>query len=100
MTTFSDVKELRYKESDRIASMAEGLRQLGIEVEAGEDRMTIQGGQRFKASAVKSYADHRVAMSFAVAGLCSEGSVEIDDVGCVDISFPGFFDLLGKICLH
>jgi 3-phosphoshikimate 1-carboxyvinyltransferase len=100
VTTFSDVKELRYKESDRIASMAEGLRQLGIEVEAGEDRMTIQGGQRFKAGAIKSYADHRVAMSFAVAGLCSEGGVEIDDVGCVDISFPGFFDLLGKICLH
>jgi 3-phosphoshikimate 1-carboxyvinyltransferase len=100
VTTFSDVKELRYKESDRITSMAEGLRQLGIEVEACEDRMTIQGGQRLTAGAVKSYADHRVAMSFAIAGLCSEGGVEIDDVGCVDISFPGFFDLLGKICLH
>jgi 3-phosphoshikimate 1-carboxyvinyltransferase len=62
--------------------------------------MIIQGGQRFKAGAIKSYADHRVAMSFAIAGLCSDGGVEIDDVGCIDISFPGFFDLLGKICLH
>jgi 3-phosphoshikimate 1-carboxyvinyltransferase len=100
VTTFSDVKELRYKESDRISSMAEGLRRLGIGVEERADGMTIQGGKRFKAGTVKSYADHRVAMSFAIAGLCSESGVEIDDAGCVDISFPSFFDLLGKICLH
>jgi 3-phosphoshikimate 1-carboxyvinyltransferase len=100
VTTFSDVKELRYKESDRIAAMTQGLRQLGVAVEEGDDRMTIQGGKRFKAGAVKSYADHRIAMSFAIAGLCSERGVEIDDAGCVDISFPSFFDLLGKICLH
>jgi 3-phosphoshikimate 1-carboxyvinyltransferase len=62
--------------------------------------MTIQGGKRFKAGMVKSYADHRVAMSFTIAGLCSESGVEIDDAGCVDISFPSFFDLLGEICLH
>jgi 3-phosphoshikimate 1-carboxyvinyltransferase len=100
VTTFSDVKELRYKESDRISSMAEGLRRLGIGVEERADGMTIQGGKRFKAGTVKSYADHRVAMSFAIAGLCSDSGVEIDDAGCVDISFPSFFDLLGKICLH
>ena len=100
MTTFSDVKELRYKESDRISSMTEGLRQLGVAVEERADGMTIEGGKRFKTGAIKSYADHRVAMSFAIAGLCSEGGVEIDDAGCVDISFPSFFDLLGKICLH
>jgi len=100
VTTFSNVKELRYKESDRITSMTEGLRQLGVAVEERADGMTIQGGKRLKSGAVKSYADHRVAMSFAIAGLCSEGGVEIDDAGCVDISFPSFFDLLGKICLH
>ena len=100
VTSFSDVKELRYKESDRITAMAEGLRNLGIEVEERDDGMTIQGGKRFKAGAVKSYADHRIAMSFAIAGLCSDGGVVIDDAGCVDISFPSFFDLLGKICLH
>jgi len=94
------VKELRYKESDRISSMTEGLHRLGIEVEERADGMSIEGGKRFKTGTVKSYADHRVAMSFAIAGLCSEGGVEIDDVGCVDISFPSFFDLLGKICLH
>ena len=99
-TTFCDVKELRYKESDRIAAMTEGLRNLGIEVEERADGMTIQGASRFKAGAVKSYADHRVAMAFAIAGLCTDGGVAIDDAACVDISFPKFFDLLGKICLH
>jgi 3-phosphoshikimate 1-carboxyvinyltransferase len=100
VTTFSDVKELRYKESDRISSMTEGLRRLGVGIEERPDGMTIQGGERLKAATVGSYADHRVAMSFAIAGLCSESGVEIDDVACVDISFPSFFDLLAEICLH
>ena len=100
VTTFSDVQELRYKESDRISSMAEGLRRLGVGVEERPDGMTIQGGKGLKRATIGSYADHRVAMSFAIAGLCSDSGVEIDDAGCVDISFPSFFDLLGKICLH
>jgi 3-phosphoshikimate 1-carboxyvinyltransferase len=99
-TNFSDIKELRYKESDRIAAMAEGLRHLGVEVEEREDGMTIHGGQPLKGGAVRSFADHRVAMSFAVAGLVSERGVAIDDADCANISFPTFFDLLGKICLH
>ena len=99
VTTFSDVKELRYKESDRIAAMTEGLRALGISVEERADGMTIHGG-RFRGGAVKSYADHRIAMSLAIAGLVSAHGVEIDDAQCVDISFPSFFDLLAEICLH
>ncbi len=100
VTTFSDVKELRFKESDRIAAMTEGLRALGIAVEERADGMTIHGAGRFRGGAVKSYADHRIAMSFAIAGVLSKDGVEIDDAGCVDISFPSFFDLLGEICLH
>jgi 3-phosphoshikimate 1-carboxyvinyltransferase len=99
-TIFSDIKELRYKESDRIAAMTAGMRALGIEVEEREDGMTIHGGKGFRGGVVKSYGDHRVAMSFAIAALSSASSVAIDDAACVDISFPGFFDLLGKICLH
>ena len=99
-TTFSDVQELRYKESDRIAAMTAGLRALGVAVEERADGMTIHGAGRFRGGAVKSCADHRIAMSFAIAGLLSEEGVEIDDAGCVDISFPAFFDLLGEICLH
>jgi 3-phosphoshikimate 1-carboxyvinyltransferase len=100
VTTFSDIRELRFKESDRIAAMTEGLRALGVSVEEREDAMTIHGGQRFAGGAVKSHGDHRVAMSFAIAGLLSVGGVEIDDAQCVDISFPSFFDLLDEICLH
>jgi len=100
VTTFSDVNELRFKESDRIAAMTEGLRALGVLVEERPDGMTIQGGNRLRSGAVKSYADHRIAMSFAIAGLVSENGVEIDDAKCVDISFPSFFDLLAEICLH
>jgi len=100
VTLFSDVKELRYKESDRIKAMTEGLRALGVAVEERADGMTIEGRQRFHGGAVKSYGDHRIAMAFAIAGLLSEPGVEIDDAACVDISFPAFFDLLAEICLH
>jgi len=102
VTTFSGVKELRYKESDRIAAMTEGLRILGVVVDERQDGMTIYGGQHrpFKSGAVRSFADHRVAMSFAIAGLLSDGAIEIDDARCADISFPTFFDLLEKVCLH
>lgn len=99
-TTFSEVQELRYKESDRIAAMTAGLRALGIDVEERSDGMTIHGVGRFHGGAIKSYADHRIAMSFAIAGLLSDRGVEIDDAACADISFPSFFDLLGEICLH
>jgi 3-phosphoshikimate 1-carboxyvinyltransferase len=100
VTTITGVQELRYKESDRLAAMTEGLRRMGAGVEEREDGMIIDGGRPLRAAEVKSYADHRVAMSLAIAGLASDGGVQIDDAECVDISFPGFFELLGKICLH
>jgi 3-phosphoshikimate 1-carboxyvinyltransferase len=100
VTTITGVQELRYKESDRLAAMTEGLRRMGAGVEELEDGMIIDGGRPLRAAEVKSYADHRVAMSLAIAGLASDGGVQIDDAECVDISFPGFFELLGKICLH
>jgi 3-phosphoshikimate 1-carboxyvinyltransferase len=80
--------------------MTDGLRNLGIEVEASEDSMTIAGGQKLKGGAVRSFADHRVAMSFAIAGLVSRDGVEIDDPRCASISFPNFFELLEQICLQ
>jgi 3-phosphoshikimate 1-carboxyvinyltransferase len=79
--------------------MTEGLRRLGVLVEEREDGMTIRGREALQGNKVRSFADHRVAMSLAIAGLHAEGGVEIDDAQCVDISFPAFFDLLGKICL-
>ena len=100
VTTFNDVKELRFKESDRITAMTEGLRTLGVAVEEREDGMTIHGGHSVHGGAIKSYGDHRIAMAFAIAGLISDEGVQIDDAGCVNISFPSFFDLLAEICLH
>jgi 3-phosphoshikimate 1-carboxyvinyltransferase len=100
VTTFLDIKELRYKESDRITAMSEGLHNLGVAVEEREDSMSIQGGMRLKGGEIRSYGDHRIAMAFAIAALCSEVGIAIDDAACVDISFPSFFDLLRKICLH
>ncbi len=94
VTTLSGAKELRYKESDRIATMTEGLRKLGVKVEEREDGMRIKGRGRLQGSQLRSYGDHRVAMSLAVAGLSSDGGIEIDDDGCVGISFPSFFGLL------
>jgi 3-phosphoshikimate 1-carboxyvinyltransferase len=100
VTNFFGVKELRYKESDRIAAMTQGLRHLGVRVDEREDGMTVFGGRPLRGGAVRSFADHRVAMSFAVAALSSGGAVEIDDVECADISFPGFFDLVEKMRLQ
>lgn len=99
-TIFSDVKELRYKESDRIAAVTEGLRALGVTVDEREDGMAIHGAPVLKGGAVRSFADHRIAMSFAIAGLVSRDGVAIDDARCADISFPTFFELLEQICLH
>jgi 3-phosphoshikimate 1-carboxyvinyltransferase len=100
VTTFLGVKELRYKESDRIAAMTEGLRNLGVGVDEREDGMTVHGGSGLRGGSVRSFADHRVAMSFAVAALSSSGAVEIDDARCADISFPTFFDLMEKMRLQ
>ena len=93
-TTICGAKELRYKESDRIAAMTRELRKLGARVEEREDGMTIEGARRLEGASLKGYGDHRVAMALAVAGLAAEGGVEIDDTACADISFPGFFRLL------
>jgi len=100
VTIISGVRELRYKESDRIATMTEALRRLGVEVEEREDGMTIRGDKPLEGASVKTYGDHRVAMSLAIAGLSSGGGVEMDDTGCVDTSFPGFFELLNRMCSH
>lgn len=97
VTTISGAKELRYKESDRIAVMTKELRRLGVMVEEREDGMRIEGRGRLQGARVCSYGDHRVAMALAIAGLCADGGVEIDDSVCADISFPGYFDLLEGI---
>lgn len=93
-TTIKDARELRVKESDRIQSVASGLKSFGVSVRELEDGMIIEGIEELKGDEIKSYDDHRIAMSMAVAGLAAHGETLIKDYECVNISFPGFFDLL------
>jgi len=91
-TVIKDAEELRVKESDRIKTTVENLRAIGAEVEELPDGMVIKGKSRLKGGKVFSHGDHRIAMTFAVASLITEGPVEIDDTACVSTSYPGFFD--------
>jgi 3-phosphoshikimate 1-carboxyvinyltransferase len=91
-TVIRGAAELRVKESDRIATMATGLRTLGGAIEETADGAIIQGGQ-LGAGNVESHLDHRIAMSFALAGLVASGPVRINDCSHVATSFPGFLEL-------
>jgi len=89
-----NAEELRVKESDRISTVVNNLKTCGIEVEEFADGYSVKGGE-LQEAVVKSYGDHRIAMSFMIAGLRS--SMKVDDVACVNTSFPNFFELLKKI---
>ncbi len=95
--SFHGAAELRVKESDRIAVVAENLRRLGAEVEEWPDGLRIVGAQKLRGAEIDPRGDHRIAMAFAVAGLIAEGTTTIQDCKCVEISFPGFFDLLARV---
>lgn len=88
-TTLSGAEELRVKESDRIASMAEGLTTLGIENEVTLDGIVISGGV-MSGGEVNTFHDHRIAMSFSVAALRATGTIQVNDCDHVATSFPGF----------
>ena len=91
-TTVSGAEELRAKESDRIAVMVEGLRNIGVEVEERRDGMVVTGGG-IQGGEVQSYHDHRIAMSFAVAGGVAEQGIAINGAETVATSFPNFVEL-------
>lgn len=90
-TRLSGAAELRVKESDRIASMSDGLSRLGIQNRVFDDGMEVEGGV-IQAGEVDSYGDHRVAMAFAMAGLVATGPVMVRDCANVATSFPGFLE--------
>lgn len=96
-TLFRYVGELRFKESDRIAVMSRELAKLGVKVEERGDDVAVEGADRLRSASVESHGDHRVAMALAVAGLSAEGGVLLSGEECVGVSFPGFFESLGKI---
>ena len=95
-TVIKDAAELKVKESDRIAVMAENLKRMGADVEPTDDGMVIHGGRPLHGATINPYLDHRIAMSFAVAALAADGETKIQDADCVKISYPGFYtDLEG-----
>lgn len=96
VTRISGAHELRVKESDRIASMAAGLRALGVAVDEAEDGARVTGGA-LRGGRVDSHGDHRIAMSLAVAAQCAGGDVHVDDVDNVATSFPGFVELARSV---
>ncbi len=96
-TLVRDAKELRVKETDRIAAVAHNLKTMGAKIEVFEDGFAIIGPQKLTGSIIDSYGDHRIAMSFAIAGLIAHGRTTIQGAECVEISYPGFFKILEKV---
>ncbi|HUY75005.1 MAG TPA: 3-phosphoshikimate 1-carboxyvinyltransferase [Candidatus Dormibacteraeota bacterium] len=97
-SVIAGASELRVKESNRLAAMEEGLLAMGADIVAEDDGWVISGPRRLEGARVRSQGDHRVAMALAVAGLLADGSTEIEDAECVEISYPGFFDHLEYLC--
>jgi len=96
-TVISGAAELRVKEVDRLSALAGELAKFGVQVVEERDSLRIVGGRRLRRAVVSSRGDHRMAMSLAVAGLFSEGETRIQDVACVETSFPGFARLLLEV---
>jgi 3-phosphoshikimate 1-carboxyvinyltransferase len=92
-----DAKELRVKESDRIASITTNLRAMGAQVEEREDGLKIPGGQSLRGAELESFDDHRIAMAFSIAALRARGETLIRGSECAAISYPAFFSVLEEL---
>jgi 3-phosphoshikimate 1-carboxyvinyltransferase len=96
-TLIKGAGELRVKESDRIGTIAAELRKMGVEIEEYPDGLSIQGATSLHGAEIESHGDHRIAMAMSVAALAAEGRTVIRGASAVDISFPGFFDILRRL---
>jgi len=94
LTEIRGARELRVKESDRIATISSELKKMGADIQELEDGMFIVGPTKLKGTTVKSFGDHRIAMAMAIAGLVAEGETIIEDTECIETSFPGFEAIL------
>ena len=92
-----DARELRVKETDRIATVAENLGRMGVAIDVREDGFSVPGGQRFRAAVLNSHGDHRIAMAFAVAALAADGECVIEGAEAASVSFPEFFATLDQV---
>lgn len=96
-TIIRNAEELKFKESNRIKAMVSELKKMGVNVEELEDGMIIEGSSFLKSAVLNTYGDHRVAMALYIAALNAKGKSSIDDLDCIKISFPSFFDTVNKI---
>jgi len=94
-TIIKGAKELRVKECDRIHAIVYNLRRMGVSVEEYDDGFSFRGPIKLRGAKIKTFNDHRIAMAFTVAGLIANGPTELDNEGCVAISYPDFFNQLG-----
>ena len=97
-TTFTNLGELKFKESNRLSSMAEALRISGVKLEEKKDSIKIYGNESQKGGCkIKTYDDHRIAMSMLIFGLFSDEPIEVDEIKMIETSFPSFHNLMKKI---
>jgi 3-phosphoshikimate 1-carboxyvinyltransferase len=92
-----DASELRVKETDRIATIAENFRRMGLKIEVREDGFEVPGRQKFHAAELDSFGDHRIAMAFSIAALAADGPCVIDGAEAASVSFPEFFATLQRV---
>lgn len=97
VTVVRGASELRHKESDRISAIVENLRAMGAKIEERPDGFVIEGTGRLRGAGIRTRGDHRIAMAFAIAGLVADGDTVLDDVDCIDISYPGFIEVVNRI---
>lgn len=91
-TVIRDAQELKVKETNRIRAVVDEFSKCGIDIEETDDGMIIKGGKEISGADFKTYGDHRMAMSLAILAQLAHGKSTLDDSGCVDVSYPGFFD--------
>ena len=96
-TIIKDAQELKVKESNRIKSMVENLKILGADVEELEDVMIIKGKSKLNGGKIKTFKDHRIAMAFSTLNLISDEKIKLDNEDCINVSFPGYFDLIKSL---
>ena len=96
-TIIKDAAELKVKETDRIQTVSDNLKNMGGDITPTEDGMVVNGGKQLHGATIHTMLDHRIAMAFSVAALVASGETEILDSQCVDVSYPTFYDTLREI---
>ena len=96
-TAQEQLLEVRMKETDRVAVMAQELAKMGVSVETGPDDMVVHGGGKVRGAQVASHGDHRVAMALIACGLAAEGCTQVEGAECAAVSFPNFFEVMNNM---